>query len=178
MRLRLALFALAAGVTLACGSGASAPRDLNLLVLQPGDLPDAYRLVEEGAQEGGAAYRVVYETPDGKKTIVSEVRRLDSKKESFAWVAAESARLTSDGYSAERAKDLGDLNYSFSRFREVEDTEYVMVFAQGDMAAHVSVRGEGVIFGDIYVVSRYMMHHLDPSEPTPETSDELSEERT
>jgi hypothetical protein len=53
-----------------------------------------------------------------------------------------------------------------------------MLFADGKYAAEIQITGPGVIFGDIYVVARYIYRHLDPDQPKPRISDTFSQERS
>jgi hypothetical protein len=100
---------------------------------------------------------------------------LGSREEAFDYVSAKAQELEAQGYEKERAKDMGDLNYSLSLL--AEDNEYIMLFAEDDLAATVSVKGKQVIFGEMYAYSRWVLHHIDNDAPTPPNADSFSQER-
>ncbi len=157
----------------ACSMASDGPKDLEKMVIQAEELPKGHMLTESGYSNNGQTFQVTYVAPSGTKTIVTSVTEFESKSAAFDFVTSESKRLQTEDYFPERAKDLADLNYSLSRLGDVND--YVMLFADGKYAAKIQITGPGVIFGDIYVVARYIYRHLDPDQPTPRISDEFSE---
>lgn len=173
---RMLLFVALAVLVSACGTMADGPKDLAQMVIQADELPAGHLLTESGYSADGQTYEVTFVAGGGRKTIVASVTKFESKSAAFDFVTSERKRFEADDYFTERAKDLGDLNYSLSRLGDVN--EYVMLFADGSYAARIQITGPGVIFGDIYVVARYIYRHLDPDQPTPRVNDQFSEERS
>jgi hypothetical protein len=165
---------LAAG----CDAVMSDPVTLKDVAIHRNELPMAYQLVEEKDDEAARIYSIVYALPDNSQVIHSEARRFDSREDAFDYTMAEYARLTAMGYEEERAKDMGDLNYSVSLLTEdQQQNEYVMLFVEDDIAAMLSVKGPRVIFGEMYALSRYMLYHIDDDFATPSIDDFYSKDR-
>jgi hypothetical protein len=180
MRVRLFLSAVLGSLALlgaGCDTVMPGPITLDEVVIQRDELPMAYQLVEETDDQEERIYRVVYALPDDSQIVRSEARRMDSREDAFEYLMAQADRMLAEGYEEERAKDMGDLNYSLSLLREDEmSNEYVMLFVEDDIAASVSVRGPRVIFGEMYALSRYMLHHIDNDHPTPTIDDWYSDD--
>jgi hypothetical protein len=167
----LLLTSLGAALLAGCsGRGGSGPISENLedLVIQQGELPPLYEQKRGEFIEDNRGYLVEYQAPDGNRIVTSIVRRMPSSKDAADYVNARNQEYLKEGFSLDRAKELGNINYFVSRITD-NGIEYRAVVAENKYVSEMMVAGDKPVFGECYVYTRYVYHHLKSNAPTPDT---------
>lgn len=166
----LLLAALCAALVAGCSGGSSGPISENLedLVIQKGELPPLYEQMRGEFIDGDAGYLVEWQAPDKNRTVTSIVRRMSTSSEAADFVNARNQEYLKEGFFNDRAKELGNINYFVSQFTDTT-IEYRAVVAEGRYVSEIMVAGDKPVFGEAYVYTRYVYHHLKSNAPTPDT---------
>ena len=166
----LLLTGLSAALLGGCSSGSSGPISENLpdLVIQEDELPPLYEQMRGEFIDNEAGYLVEWQAPDKNRTVTSIVRRMPTSKDASDFVNARNQEYLKEGFSNDRAKELGNINYFVSQFTDT-GIEYRSVVAEGRYVSEIMVAGDKTVFGECYVYTRYVYHHLKSNAPTPDT---------
>ena len=166
----LVVASLCAALLAGCSSGSSGPISENLqdLVIQEDELPPLYEQMRGEFIDGEAGYLVEWQAPDKNRTVTSIVRRMPSSSDAADFVNARNQEYLKEGFFNDRAKELGNINYFVSQFTETA-IEYRAVLAEDRYVSEIMVAGDKPVFGECYVYTRYVYHHLKSNAPTPDT---------